>query len=92
MHCETTDDENETEKTLLIKKHETPVDLNYYQNNVNCSNPGVTNNNQNSKNYTPHIIEKNYNLKSIYQNTTNRIQAPNEIKIDNFTPYRKSKK
>ena len=59
-------------------EHETRVDWNYYQNNVNNSNPEEPNNNQYTKNHTPHFVENNSNLNTIYQNTRTRIQLPNE--------------
>ena len=84
IHCETIDHESDSKNMLLINmlqienEHETRVDSSYYQNNVNKSNPEEPNNNQYTKNHTPHFVENNSNKNTIYQNTRTRIQLPNE--------------
>ena len=85
-HCETTDDKNDTENTLIIDnlkielEYETPIESNYYLYEIISSNPQQPDNNQDTINYTPHLIETNLNMNNIYQNTTNKILPENLIK------------
>ena len=54
IQCDTTDDESDTENTLLIymlhieNEYETPIDSNSYQSNTSNSNPEEPSNNQNT--------------------------------------------
>ena len=80
INCEITDDENETENTLLINKlhveneNETSTFSVFYQNKVSSSYLKGPNNSQNTKNHTPHVVEFNSNINNAYQITTNKIQ------------------
>ena len=64
INCESTDDENETENTLIKNmlkiehEYEKPNESNYYQNDYTKLDLQEIRNNQDNTKYTLHILEK----------------------------------
>ena len=84
IHCESTDDESETENTLSIKtlqinnEYETPNNSNFYQKNKNFDNLETSGNKQIATDLTNQEFKENSNMRINYQNTTNKIHPPEE--------------